>query len=270
MRKNVKSNLGSAIAGVGVHRALMRPAGVVFLFHRVDDRLADDPISVSCAAFDMWLDAIGDFFEVLPYSEMVRRLADGKDVSTCASITFDDGYRDNALNAAPALQKRGLPATFFIASNLIESETVPFWDESLSFRPEWMSWDEVRALASAGFEIGNHTMDHPNLGEIDPSETERQVSGAQARLTAELGVAPIHFSYPFGGRANLSAENHDVIKRQNFASCAAAFGGLVRPGDDLQFIRRTPICQWHEKPGQLLFELVQERVVGNHRAPAHA
>jgi peptidoglycan/xylan/chitin deacetylase (PgdA/CDA1 family) len=45
-----------------------------------------------------------------------------------AVITFDDGYRDNVILAAPILREFGLRATFFVVAGLVDTETVPWYD----------------------------------------------------------------------------------------------------------------------------------------------
>ncbi|MDQ6839900.1 MAG: polysaccharide deacetylase family protein [Actinomycetota bacterium] len=44
-------------------------------------------------------------------------------------LTFDDGYRDNLEVAAPILQRCGLPATFFLAPDLLDGIISPWWEE---------------------------------------------------------------------------------------------------------------------------------------------
>lgn len=45
-----------------------------------------------------------------------------------AVITFDDGYRDNILHAAPILREVGLVATFFVIAGLVDTERQPWYD----------------------------------------------------------------------------------------------------------------------------------------------
>lgn len=44
-------------------------------------------------------------------------------------VTFDDGYRNNAIVAAPLLKRKGIPALFFLSSGYVESDLVLWPDE---------------------------------------------------------------------------------------------------------------------------------------------
>ena len=45
-----------------------------------------------------------------------------------AFVTFDDGYRDNFVEAVPILKEFDVPATFFIPTEFLESPNLPWWD----------------------------------------------------------------------------------------------------------------------------------------------
>jgi len=264
VRKRIKAVAGAIAAKTGAYRRAFRDRALVVLFHRVDDRLPGDHISVTVPEFRMWCRFIHDHFEVVPYDTILRDVAAGKDISLKAAITFDDGYRDNFVSAAPELQRQGLPATFFVASDFVSSDTVAPWDTELPFRPEWMTWDEVRELEAAGFEIGGHTMTHIDMGRTPTAETERELAGCRARYASELRQPVRHFSYPFGGRDEINDAARQAVIAADFESCASAYGGLITPGQDLFHIQRTPISPWHEGPFQLLAEIWQEAVRPNH------
>lgn len=44
-------------------------------------------------------------------------------------ITFDDGYKDNYLNAVPILQECGIPATIFVSTATLKNNKIMWWDE---------------------------------------------------------------------------------------------------------------------------------------------
>jgi len=89
----------------------------ILIYHRV---LLDKDIlfhhEVTCASFNAQLLRLKAVFNVLPLFEAVERLKAGTLPARAACITFDDGYADNATNAALILQRHGLTATFFIAT----------------------------------------------------------------------------------------------------------------------------------------------------------
>ena len=93
----------------------------ILIFHRVlplpDPLLPDEP---DVARYDQIMLWIRNWFNVLPLDEAVTRLKSGTLPARAAAITFDDGYADNLLHAAPILKKHELPATFFIATGFLD------------------------------------------------------------------------------------------------------------------------------------------------------
>ena len=47
--------------------------------------------------------------------------SNGKPLEKAVVITFDDGYRNNALQAAPVLKELGLPYTVYVSTSYVES-----------------------------------------------------------------------------------------------------------------------------------------------------
>lgn len=105
---------------------ILSPSGnrarlLVLTFHQVPrepDALL--PGIASSTQFEAQMGWLSDFCNVLPLSDAVQHLSDGTLPARAASITFDDGYRDNLEVAVPILQKLRLPATFFVTSGAIE------------------------------------------------------------------------------------------------------------------------------------------------------
>lgn len=93
----------------------------ILIYHRVlpkPDPLWPDAIDV--ATFDAQLAALSQCFTVIPLHEALSRLQAGTLPARAACITFDDGYADNLHQALPILQRHGLHATFFIASDYLD------------------------------------------------------------------------------------------------------------------------------------------------------
>lgn len=68
-------------------------------------------------------------FRVLSADDFLRCRADGaKFPENAVLITFDDGYRDNYVNAFPILKKYSAPAVIFLTTNPIETGEPLFYD----------------------------------------------------------------------------------------------------------------------------------------------
>lgn len=111
------------------------------------------------------------------------------------SISFDDGYLDNFLLAAPLLESFGLRGTFYLNGGWMDED----WT---------LSWEEARQLVNRGHEIGNHSLTHLHLerlplGRAGQSGTARhEVIESARRITDRvLRDSPqpaLTFAFPFG------------------------------------------------------------------------
>lgn len=269
MRHEMKSAMGHLLHAGGLHRRFMGGKAVVLLFHRVDDRFPGDPITCSRREFAEYCAFLHHYYDVITLGDLATRLRTGGELTGRVVITFDDGYLDNYEVAAPELQRYGLPATFFVVTGFIGSSRVPWWDADLPHAPDWMSWDQVRALAAAGFDIGAHTMNHVDLGVVNVAEAEREIYGSRDRLELELGRRARHFSYPYGRRHQITEQNRQVVRQAGFDVCLSAYGGSVSRGTDPYDIRRMPISPWFASPAEAGLEMARlPRDSGSHMAAA--
>jgi peptidoglycan/xylan/chitin deacetylase (PgdA/CDA1 family) len=109
-------------------------------------------------------------------------------------ITFDDGYASLMEGALPTLLRHGFTATMFIVSGLLDGTNE--WDPP----PAWrlMSAEHVRELATAGMEIGSHTVTHLRLAGADADQLKAEVSDSRTSLRDLIGTAIRGFAYPYG------------------------------------------------------------------------
>ncbi len=259
MKKLLKTLAGRALHLTGLHRKLLKDTAVIVAFHRVDDRVAGDALSVSVDAFERFCRFFKRHYDVISLGDLVTRLERGEDVAGTLAITFDDGYLDNYENAAPILREHDLPATFFITCDFIESETVAWWDAEITPPLPWMNWEQVRALADWGFEIGGHTRTHANLGEISGEVAVKEISGGREILEAKIGRPVDLFAYPYGRVNALAEENRGLVREAGFRCCVSCHGGTVTKGSDPYRLYRVPINGWFSDPYQFGLEVVLSR-----------
>ena len=76
-------------------------------------------------------------------------------------ITIDDGYLSVYTHAYPILKKYGFPATLFIYTDFTGNGRLA------------CTWDQLREMKAAGFEIGSHSVSHADLTKKRQGETTR-------------------------------------------------------------------------------------------------
>jgi peptidoglycan/xylan/chitin deacetylase (PgdA/CDA1 family) len=103
------------------------PRGVVLLYHRIADEPDMHGLTISAAHFESQLDWLRRECHVVPLDDLLSTPA-GDLPERAVALTFDDGYVDNLERAAPALQRFGMPATFFLTTRWLEEPGEYWWD----------------------------------------------------------------------------------------------------------------------------------------------
>jgi peptidoglycan/xylan/chitin deacetylase (PgdA/CDA1 family) len=261
MKRAITGVLGQVVFASPLESLLMRNAAVVVAFHRVGDTPGSDGLTVDLRMFQRFCTFFARHFRVISLGDLVGKLERGVRLNRELVITFDDGYRDNFVNAAPVLQRFSLPATFFIVGQWIGTDVVSWWDSGQGISHPWMTWDEVRSLHRQGFEIGAHTLTHADLGTVSEIDAQEEIFGGRRELEAKLSAPVELFSYPYGRPHNLASSNRDLVKAAGFRCCCSCFGGTVASGSDPFQLRRVPISTWYASPHQFALEAALGRSV---------
>jgi peptidoglycan/xylan/chitin deacetylase (PgdA/CDA1 family) len=114
------------------------------------------------------------------------------------TLNFDDGNATDYDTVLPILQKYGVHATHYIISGEIGDTANGY-----------MSADQITALAAYGDEIGSHTVTHPYLTQLTPSEVTSELADSQRALQSLLGQPVTDFALPYG---DYDAQVIDQIK----------------------------------------------------------
>lgn len=265
MRKTIKGLLGQGLAALRLDHWLLGEGAVIVTFHRVQPSDGRDSLTMPVEEFEQYCSYFRERFDVVGLREIVRRLESRQPLSCSLAITFDDGYADNFEYAAPVLERYRLPATFFVVSDWMGTQTVAWWDRARHQAQSWMTWDQVRDLQARGFEIGAHTRTHIDLGAAREPEAREEIAGSRRRLEEELGAKVQSFAYPYGLRDNISRGAQYLVREAGFTCCCASYGGVNRPGSDPFHLMRIPVIPEGVSPHQFAFDVALGRTL---REPA--
>jgi len=121
----------------GLHHVIWKfiPNGVyVFNYHRIGDKdscvFDREVFSCTSEGFEKQCSFIKEHFNVISLEQLEQLISEDKVLDTkYALITFDDGYIDNYTEAFPILKKHSIPASFYVATDFVGGDLIPWWDE---------------------------------------------------------------------------------------------------------------------------------------------
>ena len=232
---------------------LNRRAKRTLTFHNVlpDDMMkrgAAEGITISLSEFKKTIGWIGERF---PFS------VDIDDPKT-ATITFDDGYKNEYEVAGKWLIGQGIPAILFVSGQIInaapekclavdmaglEKSGVKLEDLSeaaRTLRYAGVTDADIQDMRSHGWRIGWHTYSHRPLSSMSVDEQRRELSPPKEFLNEPM-------SYPFGMWDTVSEETIKVAEEVGYP-CAFSNDDYYTPElrGDFYRIRFAPQCDKYD------------------------
>ena len=189
------SSVARRAGGITGRRLRGKSGGVpILMYHRVlpDDAPVDgiEPgMYVRTSTFEKHVAWLAARYALVTLAEAIDAPRAGRS-RPAAVITFDDGWRDNLVEAWPVLERHGARATIFLVADWVEGRSGP--------GDAFLSPQEVGFLARKGIELGAHTNSHPTLVGTSARLLESELSGSKARVAAWSGRPCRTFAYPFG------------------------------------------------------------------------
>jgi len=187
-----------------------------------------------------WTVSIDNFVEQLDYLEshgwhgvsMAQALSDPH--PSHVVLTFDDGFSDFSSVVAPLLLERNFRATVYVVAADLGS--APNWlpDSAGSI----VSRHELRRLRDAGFEVGSHSLTHPQLDLLSIEDARHEIAESKRLLEEELGERVEGFCYPHGF---FNASVREAVAGAGYSYACAVRHKLSGPGDDIFALARIVI-----------------------------
>lgn len=240
-KRSIKDLLGRILVLSGAHRRYFRGRGIIVAFHSVTVEPSNGALRCGVHDLEVYCRFITRHLPVCTMAELAERVQRGTRLAGQLAITFDDGYADNAELAAPVLARYRLPATFFVTTAFIGSETQTPWDLKAGIRSRWMSRQQVQALHAAGHEIGAHTQNHCDLGAVPEAVAVAEIAGSRADILAWTGHAPRHFAIPYGRDFPTLPRISAIVRELGFDTVTLCRGGLLDPATQAVAWERIPV-----------------------------
>jgi peptidoglycan/xylan/chitin deacetylase (PgdA/CDA1 family) len=130
-------------------------------------------------------------------------------------ITFDDGYLGQYTYALPELRRAGYVATLFLTVNRLGAK-------------DGLTPAMVREMLAAGWELGSHTLSHPDLTRVPLPWLRREVEGSRQALQGLFRVEVVSFCYPSG---RVDARVEEEVRRAGYLVACGTAPGLGDAGE---------------------------------------
>ena len=181
------------------------PGGVILQYHHID-KTTPAATSIDPERFKQHMALLAQGrYRVWPIERLINALRERQRVpDKVVVITFDDAYPSIYTQAFPELRARGWPFSIFVATQYIQ--TTHAIDALQKVDSQFLTWDQLREMQSAGASIINHTHSHAHLLRRLTDESkgawrkrvEDEITTAQQLLERHLGVTDKYLAYPYG------------------------------------------------------------------------
>lgn len=174
-------------------------------------------------------------------------------------ISFDDAYQSVFENAFPILRQFQFTATVFVISDFVGKQNR--WDVNLGgCKFSHLGWHELRQLANAGWEMGSHTLTHPDLLHCSESKLVRELEISRQTIERNTSTEVIALSYPFGRynqRVQFAAQN------AGYAGACTMQGGFAQVDQPFQVARQAvylwdSFAEFKAKTSPSVFSQIQQ------------
>lgn len=187
-------------------------------------------------------------FELVGYSEAVRRVRHHAPLRPTMAISFDDGLH-SCLRASQIMDRYGAKGCFFVCPDVVGersfSTTARFCRERLAMPPtRLLDWDDISDIRSRGHEIGGHTLSHPRVSELPRAALADEIGNCRSVIQQRLGECS-HFAWPYGRFEDFTGEATRVVVEAGYDSCASGVRGShtagSQPVDTPAILRRESV-----------------------------
>jgi len=194
-------------------------SAVILAYHEFEnDRVPS--INLRAAQLEAHVAEIGrGGYRALPLADVVAafRRREALPERTLA-LTVDSAFESAYAVAWPIFRRAGVPFTLFLQTDAL--------DEG---RRGYMTWEQVRELASAGVGIGSLGAAYLRYPDAPSAVRAEDLARSARRIEEELGFRPRLFAYPYG---DFGSADRTAVREAGFLAAFGQHSGVAGTGQD--------------------------------------
>ena len=213
----------------------------ILCYHRIEP-VPRDRWSVSNKEFSRQMEFLDSEYHPVSLIDIVEWRKGRRSLPERAvAITFDDGLVDVYRHAYPVLQKFDITATIFVCPDLMADECHESDSSTNDIDKQFMTWDQVRELASKDWVVGSHSLTHPVLSALDDRIVRKEIADSKERIERGLQKSCMYFCYPYGTPKAVTHRERDLVLEAGYVAGFSSITGYVTENSDLLALPRSKV-----------------------------
>ncbi|GAF74481.1 unnamed protein product, partial [marine sediment metagenome] len=165
-----------------------------------------------------FLKFLNQYCDFVRIEDSVEQINSKKVITDClVSFTVDDGFEECFSIIAPALEKYGTNAAFFVnGGNVNKSEKdieKSIVNNIMVNAKTIMNWSEISNLHKRGHIIGSHTLDHVNMNSSNHELIDIQLLDNKCLIEEHINHPCEFFAYPYGQFKHINKETLSLAEK---------------------------------------------------------
>lgn len=160
----------------------------VLYYHSIGDDGNGDELVTPTAKFKEQMKYLKDNgYSTLSMEELYGYIKNGNKIpEKPIVITFDDGYKNNYINAYPVLKEYGFKGTIFVITSMVDKVQL------------YLTREQIAELSKNNIDIASHTVNHENLNATSKENTVKTLKESKEFLEKIINKKVEYIAYPFG------------------------------------------------------------------------
>ncbi len=162
--------------------------------------------------------------------------AQAKLPTKAAVITFDDGFSVQK-DALAILQRNNQKATLYlIEGGAMSHYCIGLLRKNVACGDAYLSVQDVKNMLSSNLiELGDHTVDHPNMASLSEVDQQFQIQTNKTFLEQTFGIPITTFAYPYGNYNGITVK---LLRQDGFLTAVTTQPGIVQSIAEPLLLRR--------------------------------
>ena len=198
---------------------LKKNGAVVLMYHSISNN--GKFFTVKPEDFERQMSYLRDNnFNVVSLSKLLEYLNNKMIPPKTIIITFDDGYKDNYLNAFSVLKKYNFPATIFLITGKIGLDAIDKQGEL-----QILNWSEILEMKNSGLiSFEPHTKSHKKLNTLLGENIIEEILLSKNVIEQKIKKQCLFFAYPFG---KYDSAVKKIVEQLDFIAAFSVNNGMV-------------------------------------------